>query len=67
MIKRTFELRLRRVLATLNGKLPTHELTDAEDAVWLATFAERMGEGTKAEDEFYARLGDRGADGAKRK
>jgi hypothetical protein len=46
-----------RVSAALEGKLETAELTQAEDAVWLEAFAERMGNSTEEEDAFYARLG----------
>ena len=44
-----------RVLAALEGKLETTELTEEEGTAWMEAFAEKMKDGTDEEEAFFAR------------
>ena len=44
-----------RITAALEGEIDTTELREEEEAPWLDAFTEKMGQPSRAEEEFHAR------------
>ncbi len=43
-----------RITTALEGRLDTTHLREEEEAAWLDAFTEKMGQPSKAEEDFYA-------------